>query len=161
MSYPAHPIPTMEQLSSGELEPTGQMFKGAVGAYRMALWHGVAMALVFQWSETLGMLDNAPDTFLGMAAQAAGFAFFQALWSSWYIRRHRKPTIAQLEYLADLVRDDPSLAHKVARFGDSDFTFFKVQQFILKNSAKANETRMDAALDRLDAAVEGRASAAR
>lgn len=161
MSYPAHPIPTLDQLASGELEPTSQMFKGAVGAYRTAVWQGIAIALTFQWSKMLGFSDNAPDTFLGMALQAAAFTFFQALWSSRYIRRHRKPSVAQVQHLADLVRDDPSLAHQVARFGDQDFTFFKVQQFVLKNSAKANEARMNAAIDRLDAAVEGRGSAAR
>lgn len=156
LPYAANLIPTTQQLLSGELEPTSKTFKAAVGAYNTAIWQGTFIALWFQWLKMLGFNVSAPDTFIGMAAHATFFAFFQAGWANWYIRRHRKPSIAQLDHLAGLVRDDPALARQVALFGVRDFTFHRIQQFILKNSDRANGKRMDAALDRLDAAVEGR-----
>jgi len=156
MTYRANLIPTLDQLASGELEPTSKTFKGAVTAYRTAAWQGIAIALINQWMLMVG-IDNpgAPTTFIGMAGQASFFAMTQAAWSSYYIRRHRRPSVDQIEHLTRLIEEDSRLARKVAAMKERDFTFHRLQQFILKNSTVTNEARLEDALEDMDAAITG------
>ena len=156
MTYRANLIPTLDQLVSGELEPTSKTFKGAVTTYRTAAWQGIAIALMNQWMLMVGM-DNpsAPTTFVGMAAQATFFAITQATWSSYYIRRHRRPSVDQIEHLTRMIEEDPRLARMVTALKERDFTFYRLQQFILKNSATNNEVRLEDALEDMDAAIAG------
>jgi len=156
MTYHANLIPTIDQLVSGELEPTSKTFKGAVTAYRTAAWQGIAISLMNQWMLMVG-IDNpgTPTTFIGMAGQAAFFALTQAAWSSWYIRRNRRPSVDQIEHLTGMIEEDPRLARKVTALKENDFTFYHLQQFILKNSTVANEAWLEDALEDMDAAIAG------
>lgn len=156
MTYHAHPIPTLGQLLGGELEPSSRTFKGAVSAYRTAIWQGIGFAIFTQWLAVLGLTTTAPSTLIGMTAQAAFIAFVQATWSRLYIQRHRRPSVEQISRLARMVRADPSLASKVALMGERDFTFHRLQQFIMKNSDKANLAWLQQATDDLDDAVHGK-----
>jgi len=156
MTYRANLIPTLDQLASGELEPTKKTFKGAVVAYRTAAWQGVAFAFVNQWMLMIGIDGaNVPTTFIGMTGQAAFFAFIQTTWSSYYIRRNRRPSIDQIEYLTRMIEEEPRLARKVTALKERDFTFYRLQQFILKNSTATNEVRLEDALEDMDAAIAG------
>jgi len=156
VTYRSNLIPTLDQLASGELEPTSKTFKGAVAAYRTAAWQGIAFALMNQWMLMVG-IDNSstPTTFIGMAGQATFLALTQAAWSSYYIRRHRRPSVDQIEHLTRMIEEDPRLARKMTALKERDFTFYRLQQFILKNSTATNEARLEDALEDMDAAIEG------
>lgn len=156
MTYRANLIPTLDQLASGELEPTSKTFKGAVAAYRTAAWQGIAFALVNQLMLIMGIAGpSTPTTFIGVAGQAAFFALIQTTWSSYYIRRHRRPSVDQIEHLTRMIEEDPRLARKVTALKERDFTFYRLQQFILKNSTVTNEARLEDALEDMDAAIAG------
>lgn len=152
MEYRPNIVPTMNELASGALEPTSKAFKGYVGMFRFAPIYAVTMIIG-------GFVANA----IGFWAKGAGeivsqgifTSFSVALFSLFQIARTRKPTIGQIQRLTHLVRLDPSLATKVNAMGEQDYTFKKLQRFILEHSARANEKEMNLALDELDEAVRG------
>lgn len=93
---------------------------------------------------------------LSIVSQGVSAACFMAGLGLFQINRTRKPTVQQVRRLAHLVRSDPSLAPKVNAMAEGDYTFRKIQRFIMDNSAHANIVEMELALDELDDAVNGR-----
>jgi len=155
MEYRANLIPTLNQMACGELEPTSKLFKSCVGMYRLAPWYGAAMivtGLVF------GAAGLSPMDVTHIVTQGVSTASLMGLFGAIFVTNTRKPSIEQIDRLAELVRLDPALASTVNGFGDREFTFKRVQRFIVEHAGKGNEECMHQALDRLEDAVTGRIS---
>lgn len=152
MTYDARIVPTMRELASGSLEPTTKSFKSYVGMVRGAPINLFFFAIAYGSAIDAGWLPVSP---MQAIIQSLQFSAFMAAIGFWHVRRTRKPSIQQINRLAHLVRLDPTLAPKVGRLSDKDYTFARMQRFILENSARANEIEMDAAIADLEAAVAG------
>lgn len=152
MEYRPNIVPTMNELASGALEPTSKAFKGYVGMFRFAPIYAVTLIIAGFVANAIGFWVKSPDE---IVSQGVITSLSVAFFSLFQISRTRKPTISQIRRLAHLVRLDPSLAMKVNSMGEKDYTFKKLQRFILENSARANEREMNLALDELDEVIRG------
>lgn len=153
MDYQANIVPTIGEMASGSLEPTSKAFKGYVGMVRLAPYYALVMTAAGFVAATVGFI---PMDVTRIVFQGVGTAIFMAFFGLTRVVKNRKPSIQQICRLANLVRLDPSLAQKVNAMVERDYTFRKLQRFILENSAQANGVEMELALDELDDAINGR-----
>ena len=154
MDYRANIVPTLGEMASGSVEPTSRTFKAYVGMVRLAPFYMVSFAMMGMLAGSLGL--TSPMTLLQVLFQTLGYGAFMAAIGFMQIARTREPSIRQIRRLAELVRLDPSLARKINAMAEPDYTFRRLQRFILENSAQANGVEMEMALDDLDDAINGR-----